>query len=285
MGGAVAACSYDFELKAEIFKLITNKEDRDASRGSKYMQSIPGDIFSDCAKWMRLNPGKPLLFVGVGCQAAGFQSYIKARGLEKNAYIVDLICHGSPSPKIWREYADKLETAWNGKMQEINFRDKRNGWKHSTPYIIINNKEILVRDYMNIFYSRCALRPSCHVCPYTTVYRNTDMTMGDFWGIDTLMPDFYSDKGNSLILVHSEKGQKLFHSVSENLEYRESNLKDCLQLNRVQPTKVSPERKKFWREYRKKGIDYIVKKYGQTRLWKKVLGKMHKAVRLRIKGR
>lgn len=127
-----------------------------------------------------------------------------------------------------------------------------------------------------VFYNRCALRPSCYMCPYATIERKTDMTIGDFWHIDEMIPDFYDENGNSLFLIHTDQGEKLFDDIKENLEYRLSDTKQCRQANLEAPTKKSELRDTFWEDYYREGIDYIMKKYGKTPLRTKVKNKLLK---------
>lgn len=107
------------------------------------------------------------------------------------------------------------------------------------------------------------------------VHRDTDITMGDFWGIQNVLPQFYSDKGVSLLLIHSQKGKELWDKIKCNLDFVKSTEKDCLQPNLISSTKRPIRRNKFWEKYRKYGINFIMKKYGKdsisTRLrWKLV---------------
>lgn len=283
MGGAVACAVYNYQTSQTEFKLVTNKSDRDKALGSKYMQSIPGDIFAECEKWLKSNEGKKLLFVGMGCQADGFRSYAEIKGFRERVYIVDIVCHGSPSPKLWREYASALEEKHGGKIDYLTFKDKRNGWK--TPYAMvrINGKEIPVSDYVRVFYSKCALRPSCHVCPYTTTERKTDMTIGDFWGIENVHPEFFDPKGNSLVLIHTSAGKKLFDNIKDLLEYIESNRENCLQPNLVRPTELSTRRGEFWNDYNNNNVQFIMKKYGTISMTSKVKRKLKKVIKSILK--
>lgn len=275
-GGAVACSTYRYETQQMEFVLITNAGERNQARGSKYMQSNPGDIYFRCVTWLEENPKRKLLFVGTGCQAAGFQKFMQVKGLEKRTYAVDIICHGVPSPMLWRDYIQRMEKKYCGRSEGLTFKDKRNGWKRPTAVVNINGSEYSLKEYVEIFYNRCALRPSCHSCPYAAVERCTDLTMGDYWGIEKVLPDFYDPEGNSLVLIHTGKGKEIFDAVKAGLDYRESNTLDCLQPNLREPTAVSEGRDRFWRDYRKNGIHFIVKKYGTDTFLFKVKRKLKK---------
>lgn len=143
---------------------------------------------------------------------------------------------------------------------------------------VINGEEIPLNQYVKMFYNRCALRPSCHVCPYATTERKTDITIGDFWYIEEKIPDFYDPAGNSLFLVHTKRGVELFEQLKEAIDYRESNTTECCQPNLEHPTPVSEKRDTFWKDYEKHGVDYIVKKYGTVSVMTKVKNKVKKII-------
>lgn len=275
-GDAIVCAVYNYDTHDAEFQLITTEAERDAARGSKYMQSKPGNVFKEAAVWLQNNSEKNLIFVGMGCQAEGFRRFAEMSKIRDRVWIVDIICHGSPSPKLWREYVASLEKKNGGTISGLNFKDKRNGWKHPTAKVDVEGKEVLISDYVKVFYNRCAMRPSCHVCPFATIERQIDITIGDFWGIEERMPDFYDENGNSLFLIHTDRGAELFDRIKGSLDYRKSSLADCLQPNLEKATPMSEHREQFWREYHKKGIDYIMKKYGTVSIREKVKNKIVK---------
>lgn len=277
-GDAVISAVYNYNACTLDFCLIENKAERDSARGSKYMQSRPGEIFRTAEEWLKHNPEKKLLFVGMGCQADGFRIFSEMKRFRYRVYIVDIICQGSSSFKIWKDYMSSLEKQ-EGKIEYLTFKDKRNGWLNPTPLVVIKGEEKGIRDYVRIFYNRCALRPSCHKCPYTTIKRKTDITIGDFWHIEETIPDFYDDKGTSLFLIHTDVGLELFERIKDSLEWRESNIVQCRQDNLESPTLVSKRRKEFWLDYHRNGIEYIMKKYGTIPKYEKVKCKVENKLR------
>ena len=150
-GDAVAANVYNYQTNTSEFYLIQNKSERDAARGSKYVQSKPGEIFCEAYQWLISNPDRQLLFVGMGCQADGFRKYVEMKNIRDRVYIVDIICHGSPSPKLWKEYAESLENR-KGKITYLTFKDKRNGWKSPTAFVKSNS----ISCYADYFDRRAA---------------------------------------------------------------------------------------------------------------------------------
>ena len=277
-GDAVVAAVYNYENHTVEFQMILDEKQRERAKGSKYMQSKPGDIYQEAYHWLMDNPKKELLFVGMGCQSDGFRKFSEIKGIRDRVYIVDIICHGSPSPKLWREYAESIQKK-DGRITYLTFKDKRNGWKSPTAYVKVNGSERPLKDYVKVFYNRCALRPSCYECPYATTERKTDMTIGDFWHIEETIPDFYDPNGNSLFLIHTGRGEELFEKIRDNMDYRLSNTAQCWQANLEAPTQKSEQRDVFWNDYQKKGIDFVIKKYGTVRMKTKVKNKLFKILR------
>ena len=277
-GDAVVAAVYNYENHTVEFQMILDEKQRERAKGSKYMQSKPGDIYQEAYHWLMDNPKKELLFVGMGCQSDGFRKFSEIKGIRDRVYIVDIICHGSPSPKLWREYAESIQKK-DGRITYLTFKDKRNGWKSPTAYVKVNGSERPLKDYVKVFYNRCALRPSCYECPYATTERKTDMTIGDFWHIEETIPDFYDPNGNSLFLIHTDRGEELFEKIRDNLDYRLSNTAQCWQANLEAPTQKSGQRDVFWNDYQKRGIDFVIKKYGTVPMKTKVKNKLIKILR------
>ena len=277
-GDAVVAAVYNYENHTVEFQMILDEKQRERAKGSKYMQSKPGDIYQEAYHWLMDNPKKELLFVGMGCQSDGFRKFSEIKGIRDRVYIVDIICHGSPSPKLWREYAESIQKK-DGRITYLTFKDKRNGWKSPTAYVKVNGSERPLKDYVKVFYNRCALRPSCYECPYATTERKTDMTIGDFWHIEETIPDFYDPNGNSLFLIHTGRGEELFEKIRDNMDYRLSNTAQCWQANLEAPTQKSEQRDVFWNDYKKKGIDFVIKKYGTVPMKTKVKNKLFKILR------
>lgn len=278
-GYAVCCCLYDYEGYSVKLQVIETAEERDEARGSKYIQAAPGDAYQQCCQYLERNPWKELLFVGTGCLAAGFQRYAEVKGIQDRVVIIDLICHGGVSPEIWKSYVQMEEHTYHGGMSHLRFKDKRNGWKRPTAVADIDGKEVSLDKYMKLFYSGCVLRPACHSCPYATVERTVDMTIGDFWHMEDTMPDFFDPMGVSLVIIHSAKGMTLFESIMDRVEYRKSCPENCLQPNLIEPTTVSPMRTKFWREYEQHGVRYVAEKYGVITFRKRVIRKLTSMVK------
>jgi len=253
-----------FNENMEVIHKVANKSDeRNRFRGSKYVQSDLKNVYMEIKQ--QLNEDVQILFTGTPCQTAGLKSFLGNENTEK-LILCDIVCHGVPSPLIWREHLAQIESISKNKIVAYNFRDKTIGWRGAN--ITINLKDRiwknnhLARTYSNLYFSHYIIRPACHNCKYTNTERPSDITIADFWGIEKNMPDFDDNKGVSLVLVNSYKGLRLLESVEDRLVIRVSNVKDCLQPQLSEPTKPSLKRLEFWNAYHTYGYEYVVKLYG-----------------------
>jgi len=260
--GDVYGVAFD-ESMCVVHQKANSKEEREKLKGSKYVQSDLKNTFAEIKALLQND--RNVLFTGTPCQTAGLKSYLDNKNTEK-LILCDIVCHGTPSPLMWKEHIAFSEKKNNLKIIQYYCRSKVNGWHgHNELTIYENGNEdystALSQKHKKLFYSHNILRPSCHNCQYTNLRRLSDITIGDFWGIEKCMPDFDDNKGVSLLLLNSSKGKEIFANIKKNLEYRVSSTKDCLQPQLEYPTKPSPKRDKFWRHYNSRGYKYVIKKY------------------------
>lgn len=264
-GGVVYGVGYTDHFHV-IHKRATTKQERDEFKGSKYVQSDLNRIFRQIKK--DLKDGLTVLFSGTPCQTAGLNSYI-GKKLREHLILVDIVCHGVPSPYIWKDYIAYLEKKHKGSIFQVNFRDKQLfGWTahHETfKFSNIKGKKLDTKSFTYLFYKHIMLRHSCGVCPYTNTQRPSDITIADFWGWEKT--DSYinaDDKGVSLLLVNTEKGYMIFELIKSQMITIPAKLEDCLQPNLQHPSVIHPKRMKFEYDYQQKGFSYIMRKYGDV---------------------
>ena len=211
-GGVVYGCVLTDKFDAVHIR-ADNEEDRNRMRGSKYIQSKLGDTFKSVRA--DLDAQKSVLFSGTSCQVAGLKKYL---GKEyKNLLCVDIVCHGVPSPKVWKEYLYWQEKKHKSKIVKVDFRNKKDyGWRaHKETLICENGKSVDSTVFTTLFYGHGILRPSCYECPYKSVMHPGDITIADYWGIEKAAPEFDDNKGVSLVLVNSEMGALILNSVKK----------------------------------------------------------------------
>lgn len=210
---------------------ITDKQDLQRFRGSKYMQSDTGHCYSQAKAF--LDQGQKVLFSGTPCQIAGLKSYLSRD--YPNLLCVDLVCYGVPSPLFFKKYKNYLENQYKSKIISINFRDKnRIGWTGSRMSVRFANGKcyskfgIAIDDsYMKGFLLGFFFRPTCYVCPFAKSRRISDMTIGDFWGIDKYKDDFDYEKGVSLIFVNTALGNTVFNKAKKYLFWEAADFKQA----------------------------------------------------------
>lgn len=263
-GGVVYGVGYKGHFVV-THKRATSKEERDEFRGSKYVQSDLGNTFKSVRR--DLKDGLLVCFSGTPCQTSGLHSYLgTSRTDSKNLITIDIVCHGVPSPYIWRDYLAYIEKKYHGKATAVSFRDKEAcGWTAHKESFIINKKKVVSDTYTNLFYKHIVFRHSCQVCHYTNTTRPSDITIADFWGWEKVDTDFNKDdKGVSLVLINSTKGRELFENVKNSIDFIKTEIGLALQPNLQQPSAVSPQRMDFEKDYKLKGAEYVLRKYNRT---------------------
>ena len=278
-GGVVYGAGYTGHFRV-IHRRATTKEERNEFKGSKYVQSDLSHIFRQVKQ--DLKDGRIVLFSGTPCQTAGLNAYI-GRKLRENLYLVDIVCHGVPSPYLWRDFLAYLEKKQGDTICWVNFRDKQEfGWTaHRETFKYVNGGGKMI--YTFLFYQHIMFRRSCSKCYFANTRRPSDITLADFWGwekTDTKINK--DDKGVSLVLVNTEKGQKLFDAVKHNMHIIPARLEDCLQPNLQHPSEPHPKRDKFEQDYAKHGFEYVAKKYGDMG-WRYQVKRVYRKLRTTAK--
>jgi len=258
-GGTVYGAGYG-EHFAVMHKRATTKEERDVFRGSKYVQSTMGDVFKEVMQ--DLEDGRRVLFSGTVCQAAALRRYLGK--YYRMLFIVDTVCHGTPSPMIWQDFLKLKEEEYGGEVTHVDFRNKRtHGWKAHFESVTIHGTEHSSRVYTKMFYLNAMLRPSCYNCKYTRKRRPGDITLADFWGHEDAVPGFHEDdKGISLVLVNTIRGKDLFKVCAKDVNYIDCTGYKFRHVNLRRPSRPPENREEFWNDYREHGFMYIATKYG-----------------------
>lgn len=257
-GGVVFGVKWNEHFEA-VHAYTETKEGIAAFRGSKYVQSRVGDTFKQAEQFLK--QGRQVLFSGTPCQIAALKLFLRKD--YENLLAVDFICHGTPSPGVFRWYlseefakeaarqsgekiqfrsslpipsiakADVLAREQGFVIEDIRFRDKRVGWKkfsfvlslkslskvttagekNSVSLSYTLDKHVFMRGFLKDLY----LRPSCHNCPAKSGKSGADITLGDYWGIQSLMPEYDDDCGVSALTINTEKGKQALHATTAEL--------------------------------------------------------------------
>lgn len=244
-GGVVFGARFDEEWNV-VHSWTDTIEGIASFRGSKYVQSTIGDTYCEAREFLK--QGRKVLYSGTPCQIAGLKKFLLKD--YDNLLTIDVVCHGVPSPLVWRTYLDETRDQLRAKpgvgkkmvpssleelpvITSISFRDKTNGWKKYgfllryvssemdeksvSPFAISKDKELLQpftdNIFMKGFLANLYLRPSCYACAARSGKSGSDISIADFWGVQNFYPEFDDDKGVGLILINSGKGYDAYAAV------------------------------------------------------------------------
>lgn len=267
-GGAVygAVINDDFSV---VHRRIQALDDLAPLMRSKYVQSDINHTFiqvqADLANHI------PVLFSGTHCQIAGLKSFLQVENIDTARLLLcDFVCHGVPSPLVWQDSLKTIEAEQSVQLTSAYFREKRNGWRDSFAiyYTTKSSGSVVYEDrrFMEMFLKDYILRESCHQCPYKTPYRTSDITLADFWGIESSSLSSIDDnKGVSMVLIHSEKGQQSLDRLSDSdmamvqLLTIDEAIKEQQALRSPYPQPINHSA--FWSDYLINGFNYAYQNY------------------------
>ena len=217
-----------------------------AFRGSKYVQSRIGDTYRQAEVFLKQN--RKVLFSGTPCQIAGLKLFLRKEYC--NLITVDFVCHGVPSPFVWTIYLQELQKNTASPISAITFRDKVTGWKQYSFSLYDSKGDVAYTNrfyhdpYMQVFLANLSLRPSCYVCPAKAGRSMSDVTIGDFWGIQNYAPEIDDDKGVSLVMTYNPTYEHLLSGCTkQEMSYQQATEQNsCIEKSVPQPI----NRNFFW---------------------------------------
>ena len=217
--GVVFGATYDENYRV-YHTYVDTVEDLAKFRNSKYVQSDLEDSFKQVKRFLK--EGRWVCFSGTPCQIEGLFKYI---GPHEKMLLVDVVCHGVPSPLIWNKYLEYQDVA-NKKPDNIRFRDKFYGYKYSTMSFIKNGKNIYhagsqLDPMLRAFFDDICDRPSCYFCPFKKRYRISDLTIWDCFSVYDFDKSMDDDKGTTRVLCHSAKGENIISQIVFNAKCKE----------------------------------------------------------------
>ena len=258
-GGVVFGVCWDKDWRL-VFDYTELVDDLVRFRGSKYLQAHVGDAYIKVEQFLK--SGRQVLFTGTPCQISGLKKYL-CRDYD-NLLSVDVICHGVPSSGVWKCYLDEQkslierEQGVKYEIEAVSFRDKSISWKNYNfaidlrsgdgrdyKFLQLSTQNIFMRGFLHDIY----LRPSCYLCPAKSGKSESDITLGDFWGINVLRPDIDDDRGVSAVCINTHRGALLFDGLL--LERHPMSYADVCLYNPslVRSVACPPQRVKFFALY------------------------------------
>lgn len=264
-GGYVGGAVYNNDHTVK--HIVTNDSSRLADiRSSKYLQSYTDTIFPDIKKL--LCEGEKVAICGSPCQIQALYQFLKKD--YENLVTIDFICRGVNSPKVFLSYIDMLEKKFGAKATKIKFKAKKWGWHNFSMRInFANGKEYCQDRWHDLFFIGYLqqgnfARPSCYQCHFKGFPQKSDITLADFWGIETIDPSMDQDCGTSLVMVNSNKGMKLFESIQLQVVFKEFTMQQAAKYNPSmnEPLKpLKPNRNEFFKAIDEKPFDKVAQKF------------------------
>ncbi|MCI8327185.1 MAG: 4Fe-4S dicluster domain-containing protein [Lachnospiraceae bacterium] len=247
--GVVYGAAYNKRMEV-VHREAHNKKELELLKKTKYVQSNLDGIY--CKIQSHLEEGRWVLFCGTPCQAHALRLFLE-KSYER-LVVVSLICYGVPSPGIWNHYVKYLENRHHGKLDHFFFRDKRNRDNGHVRSYVMNTIEYTDSFYHDIYCRMYAtnliLRPSCHQCKFCTVDRDSDFTIGDFWGIEHVREEFDDGMGTSVVILHTQRAKEIWEQIKEELLWFACEKKDVLQPRLLKPTDMAKRRQCFMMFYK-----------------------------------
>lgn len=242
-GGSVIGVKLNNKNEA-IYDIATTLEECESFRGAKYVRANINNMYPKIKELLTSN--KPVLVSGTPCFIAGLKSYLKKE--YNNLYLVEIVCHSNSSPKVYKKYLEYLEKENSSKVKNVQFRAKdEGGWRDSKIKITFENgKEIRESVYKNIYVNSFLKgrisRPCCYNCEFSSKDRVGDITIGDYWGIENQIKEMDDNKGTSLVIINTKKGNDLFEKVKENLKIEKTDINLGLKSNHNYPIALGERR-------------------------------------------
>lgn len=264
-GGYVSGAIQNSDLT--VCNLISNdKSDLARLRSSKYVQSSAIGLYKEIKKL--LIAGEKVLACGSPCQMGALRSYLEKD--YENLIIVDFLCRATNSPKAYRKYMDMLEKQYGGKVVYVKAKNKEHGWHSLARKVVFDNGKEYYGEghddhYRRGYHWNMFERPSCYDCKFKEIPRNSDITLGDFWGVDKVAPDLEQNLGTSMVMLNTPKGEAFFEKIKSKLVCRDFTLNDVLPGNHaalLEPVKYPPiDRNALFRDMDSMPFDELANKY------------------------
>lgn len=256
-GGTVYGAVFDKDTFYVIHVSANCTQERDRMRGSKYVQSSLGDVFKRVKN--DLSSGKKVLFSGTPCQCAGLCSYLK--GHPENLIIVDLLCHGTPSPKLLTDHICRIIDNTKKELVDYLYRSKKYGYEYTHEAVFSDGTRICNLDCKRILKMFViGMRPACFACKYTNRERYGDITIGDMWDAPKLV-GITDHKGTSTMIVNTGLGKRIVEEIQNQCVLIPVDEKEIKQSALSKRVNIPKNYDKFWEEYIQNGYEYVLDHY------------------------
>lgn len=254
MHGVVYGVKLDNSLKVKHSRAESWDECKEFFK-SKYVQSDMSGIFKLILN--DLKKGLIVLFSGCPCQCYSVKTALKNYFYEGSILFVDFFCHGAPSPMVYADFVKHMTKKYKKEIKYVCFRDK----EKMTPLpscrglrIYFDSFDVIDKNennkLINLFFSNYISRPCCYNCKFTGEKRVSDVTLGDYWGCEKHYPDFFDEKGISIISINTLKGEKFFNLLLNDIDYIDVSRNNFSQPMLYHPPLKGSFYRLFWMFYK-----------------------------------
>ena len=270
-GGVVFGCTFQ-EGKCRHVRVDT-LDGLEALSGSKYVWSDVEGTFGQVRECLQSNDSTPVLFIGTPCQVAGLRSCLGEVASSERLYAVDLICHGTPAPKVLEEFFQETEGAV---PESLTCRDRQGVAMHGR---LVDGREFhytggfSCNDYLLAYIHGITYRECCYSCPYAQASRVGDLTLGDYWGIDRSLLSDSAEELLNILLVNTDQGRRLLELAREKLKCQSVSVAAALagKTNLQHPQPRPPERERYLRNVTTAGVANALRgvlRHARWRVWR-----------------
>lgn len=242
--GIIYAPMFDENVTLKHMR-IADTEHRDLARGSKYVQSDISSIYQSLTD--DLENEKNVAVFGTPCQIAGIRKKFGSK-YENKLWLVDIVCNGVSSPKVWEQHVSRIEEKKKKKVINYNFRPKTKGYLSQSELAYFSDGSVCeytyaMDRYNSLYYSGLLMRPSCSNCGFCDMKRVSDLTIADFSKETEMILPFERKKGASTLLINTSNGKQLFDNFKKNVKYVETDISEIDQkrLRKCSETNVDSE--------------------------------------------
>ena len=277
-GGVVFGASFTKDWQV-VHSWTEQLEGLAAFQGAKYVQSLMGDTYLQVCRFLK--QGRWVLFSGTPCQVAGLKHFLRTH--YERLLTVDVVCHGVPSPLVWRTYLDSINP-WKVPITALSMRDKTRGWKQygmeiRTEDTVLYTGKAASNLYSQGYLDNLYLRPSCYACLAKKGRSHSDLTLGDFWGIERVYPSMDDNRGTGLVLVNTPMGMNFYRSllVLQKEVIYEQALRENPSLECSAP--LTEMREEFWNRFPAEGMKVVTDIHQRKRkIWVRLLNRIYKMI-------
>ena len=263
--GVICGAAFNNDFKV-VHKIVGGAHSLSDLRGSKYVQSDLTDCFATIKRY--LEQGTTVCFVGTTCQVYGLKKFLRKK--YETLVTVDLVCHGTPSPKLWDKYLEYQKNNYHSEIEDISFRNKTYGYHSGTMRIQFKNGKTYygsarVDPMLKSFFKEISSRPSCYQCYFKSLERCSDFTIYDCWHADQLVVGLADDdKGYTNLIVQSKKGEQVLEKIKQDFDIYPVDTERAIALDGIMVRNAAhphPKREEYYKDMDRDEVAEHIEKF------------------------